>query len=172
MLASVGSVGDAYDNAMAESLVDSYKTELIRDRVWRTRTQLELSTIEWVGWYNHDRLHEALGDIPPIEFEQLHADTDALNVLIPVDGSVAALTSRATERLTTRRLATAGVDLVAHGPMSPENASATANGIGSGRPNSGQGTNGRRVASPTSGQGTCSLIQTSRPTTSTAEEPT
>ncbi len=110
VLASVGSVGDCFDNAMAESLVDSYKTELISDRVWRTRTQLELSTIEWVGWYNGDRLHEALGDIPPVEFEQLHADTDALNVPISVNGSVAALTSKAAERLTTRRLATAGVD--------------------------------------------------------------
>jgi transposase InsO family protein len=49
VLASVGSVGDCYDNATAESLVDSYKTELIADRVWRSPTQLELSTIEWVG---------------------------------------------------------------------------------------------------------------------------
>ncbi|MDQ3030775.1 MAG: IS3 family transposase, partial [Actinomycetota bacterium] len=42
---------DAYDNAMAESFVDSFKTELIRDRVWKTRTQLELAVVEWVGWY-------------------------------------------------------------------------------------------------------------------------
>jgi putative transposase len=69
VLASVGSVGDAYDNAMAESFVDTYKTELIADRVWRTRAQLEIATIEWVGWYNHERLHESLGDIPPAEFE-------------------------------------------------------------------------------------------------------
>src|SRR5213079_691348 len=60
VLASVGSVGDAYDNAMAESFVDSFKTELIADRVWRTRDQLELAIVEWVGWYNHRRLHEAL----------------------------------------------------------------------------------------------------------------
>jgi putative transposase len=46
ILASVGSVGDAYDNAMAESFVDSFKTELIADRVWRTRSQLELAIIE------------------------------------------------------------------------------------------------------------------------------
>jgi putative transposase len=69
ILASVGSVGDAYDNAMAESFVDSFKTELIADRVWRTRTQLELAIVEWVGWFNHDRLHEALDDRPPAEFE-------------------------------------------------------------------------------------------------------
>jgi putative transposase len=69
VLASVGSTGDAYDNAMAESFVDSFKTELIRDRVWRTRTQLELAIVEWVGWYNHDRLHSALGYLPPVEHE-------------------------------------------------------------------------------------------------------
>ena len=70
VLASVGSVGDAYDNAMAESFVDSFKTELIADRVWRTRSQLELAVVEYIGWFNHDRLHQALGDIPPAEFEQ------------------------------------------------------------------------------------------------------
>ena len=58
------STGDAYDNALADSFVDSFKTELIRDRVWKTRTQLELAVVEWVGWYNHDRLHSALGHIP------------------------------------------------------------------------------------------------------------
>ena len=58
-----------YDNAVAESFVDSYKTELIADRVWRSRAQLELATVQWVGWFNHDRLHETLGDIPPVEFE-------------------------------------------------------------------------------------------------------
>ena len=71
MLASVGSVGDAYDNALAESFVDSFKTELIADRVWRTRSQLELAVVEYVGWFNDARLHEALGDLPPAEFETL-----------------------------------------------------------------------------------------------------
>jgi putative transposase len=69
VLASVGSVGDAYDNALAESFVDSFKTELIADRVWRTRTQLELAVVEYIGWFNHTRLHESLGDLPPAEFE-------------------------------------------------------------------------------------------------------
>jgi putative transposase len=73
VLASVGSVGDAYDNAMAESFVDSFKTELIADRVWRTRSQLEVAVVEYISWFNHDRLHESLGDIPPIEFENLAA---------------------------------------------------------------------------------------------------
>ncbi len=73
VLASVGSVGDAYDNAMAESFVDSFKTELVSDRVWRLRAQLELAIVEYVGWFNTSRLHEALGDIPPAEFEVLYA---------------------------------------------------------------------------------------------------
>jgi len=73
ILASVGSVGDAYDNAMAESFVDSFKTELIADRVWRSRSQLELAIVEYVAWFNTTRLHESLGDLPPAEFEALHA---------------------------------------------------------------------------------------------------
>jgi putative transposase len=59
VLASVGSVGDAYDNALAESFVDSFKTELIRDRVWRSRSQLEIAIVEYIGWYNAARLQRA-----------------------------------------------------------------------------------------------------------------
>jgi putative transposase len=73
ILASVGSVGDAYDNAVAESFVDSLKTELIADRVWPTNAQLDLAIVEYLGWFNHARLHSALGDIPPVEFEALAA---------------------------------------------------------------------------------------------------
>ncbi|MGZ6670611.1 MAG: integrase core domain-containing protein [Solirubrobacteraceae bacterium] len=69
VLASIGTVGDALDNALAESFVDSYKTELIADRLWRSRVQLELAIVAWVAWFNHDRLHSSLGDIPPVEFE-------------------------------------------------------------------------------------------------------
>jgi putative transposase len=69
VLASVGSVGDAYDNALAESFVDSFKTELTSDRIWQTRAQLELAVVEYIGWFNHARLHESLGDLPPAEFE-------------------------------------------------------------------------------------------------------
>ena len=65
------SVGDAYDNALAESFVDTFKTELIADRVWRTRTQLELAVVEYVAWFNNERLHRALGDVPPAEFEEV-----------------------------------------------------------------------------------------------------
>src|SRR5919106_1997144 len=71
VLASVGSVGDAFDNALAESFVDSFKTELIADRVWRSRSQLELAVVEYIGWFNDARLHQALGDRPPSEFERL-----------------------------------------------------------------------------------------------------
>ncbi len=74
MLASIGSVGDAYDNSMAESFVDTFKTELIADRVWRTRSQLELAIVEWVAWFNTDRLHESLANRPLIEFEQALSD--------------------------------------------------------------------------------------------------
>ena len=58
---------------MAESFVDTFKTELITDRVWRTRSQLELAIVEYVDWFNHARLHESLDDLPPVEFEQHHA---------------------------------------------------------------------------------------------------
>jgi putative transposase len=73
VLQSVGSVGDAYDNALAESFVDSFNTELNADRVWHTRSQLELAVVEHVGWFNNARLHQALGDPPPAEFEALNA---------------------------------------------------------------------------------------------------
>jgi transposase InsO family protein len=72
-LASVGSTGDAYDNSMAESFVDSFKTELIADRVWRTRGQLELAIVEYISWFNDSRLHENLGDRSPAEIEELYA---------------------------------------------------------------------------------------------------
>ena len=73
VLASIGSVGDAYDNALAESFVDTFKTELIRDRVWRSRSQLELAIVEYVAWFNTERLHSALGDIPPAEHEEVES---------------------------------------------------------------------------------------------------
>jgi putative transposase len=73
VLASVGSVGDAYDNALAESFVDSFKTELIAERTWRTRSQLELAIVEYISWFNNSRLHESLDDRPPREIEALYA---------------------------------------------------------------------------------------------------
>jgi len=70
---SVGSRGDSYDNAMAESIFGLYKTELIRNKgPWRGLDDLELATLEWVDWFNHRRLFGPIGDIPPVEFEQLY----------------------------------------------------------------------------------------------------
>jgi putative transposase len=67
---SVGSRGDSYDNALAETVNGLYKTELIRARgPWRTADQVELATAAWVAWWNVSRLHSACGDIPPAEFE-------------------------------------------------------------------------------------------------------
>ena len=138
VLASIGSVGDGYDNALAESFVDSYKTELIADRIWRSPAQLELATVEWIGWFNHDRLHESLGDVPPVEFEQLHL----ANAPISLDRSVAAVSPRAAEALRTRRVSAAGVDFAANAPISAENALTIPTAIRSGREDGHQGTNG------------------------------
>jgi putative transposase len=71
--ASVGSVGDAYDNALAESQIGAYKTELIRpEGPWRDVDHVELATLEWVDWFNHERPHESIDDLTPIEAEQTH----------------------------------------------------------------------------------------------------
>ena len=67
---SVGSKGDSYDNALAETVNGLYKTELIRAQgPWRTADQVELATAAWVAWWNEQRLHGACGDVPPAEFE-------------------------------------------------------------------------------------------------------
>jgi putative transposase len=67
---SVGSVGDAYDNALAESVIGLYKTELIKPHgPWRTAEQVEVATLHYVDWFNHRRLFETCGDIPPAELE-------------------------------------------------------------------------------------------------------
>jgi putative transposase len=71
--ASIGTVADAYDNAMAESTIGLFKTELIRRRgPWRTLDDVEIATLEWVDWFNNRRLHTELGDIPPAEHEMNH----------------------------------------------------------------------------------------------------
>ena len=71
--ASVGSVGDAYDNALAESQIGLYKAELIRpEGPWRGVEHVELETLNWVDWFNTDRPHEALDDLTPIAAEELH----------------------------------------------------------------------------------------------------
>ncbi|CAO0830873.1 putative transposase for insertion sequence element IS986/IS6110 [Streptomyces microflavus] len=68
--ASIGSVGDAYDNALMESAIGLFKTELIKPgRPWRTLSHVELATAEWIDWYCHRRLHGEIGHIPPAEHE-------------------------------------------------------------------------------------------------------
>jgi putative transposase len=70
---SVGSVGDAYDNALAETEIGLFKTELIRRQgPWRNLDDVELATLEWVDWHNHRRLHTACADLTPAELEEVH----------------------------------------------------------------------------------------------------
>jgi putative transposase len=72
-VASIGTVGDSYDNAQAESLIGLYKTECVRpDGPWRGVDHLELATLNWVHWFNQQRLHSALGYLPPADYEQEH----------------------------------------------------------------------------------------------------
>jgi putative transposase len=72
---SIGSVGDSFDNALAETVNGLYKTELIRgpdQGPWRTIDDVELATLSWVHWYNTERLHGYLDDVPPVEYEEDH----------------------------------------------------------------------------------------------------
>lgn len=70
---SVGSRGDSYDNALAETVIGLYKTETIWPRgPWRHFEQVEFATLEWVDWFNHRRLLEPIGYVPPVEFEQMY----------------------------------------------------------------------------------------------------
>lgn len=70
---SIGSVADSYDNALAETVNGLYKNEVIHRRgPWRDVDAVELATLAWVHWFNTERLHSSLGDIPPAEFEEHH----------------------------------------------------------------------------------------------------
>jgi putative transposase len=70
---SIGSVGDSYDNAMAESIIGLFKTELIRRKgPWRGLDTVEMATLEWVDWFNNRRVFSAIGNIPPAEAEAHH----------------------------------------------------------------------------------------------------
>ena len=74
---SIGSVGDAYDNALMESIIGLYKTECIRTTVFhpgtfKTLSDIEYATAGWVEWYNNRRLHSTLGMVSPAEYEQAH----------------------------------------------------------------------------------------------------
>ena len=70
---SVGSVGDSYDNALAETVIGLYKTEVINCHgPWRTLEQVDLATLNWVHWFNHQRLLASISNIPPAEAEDRH----------------------------------------------------------------------------------------------------
>ena len=73
---SIGSKGDAYDNAMAEAWVATFKNELVDGRRFPSFELVEHEVLEWIGFYNDERLHEELGDLPPAEYEELNIKTD------------------------------------------------------------------------------------------------
>jgi len=80
---SVGSVGDSYDNALAESIIGLYKTEVIRHSgPWRNMEHVEFETLKWVDWFNNRRLLEPIGDIPPAEYEELHYEKQEEPVMV------------------------------------------------------------------------------------------
>jgi transposase InsO family protein len=72
---SIGTIGDSYDNALAESMNGLYKTELIRRRgPWRNAEHVEIETLAYIEWFNHQRLHGELGHVPPAEHEANYYD--------------------------------------------------------------------------------------------------
>ena len=80
---SIGSVGDALDNALMESTIGLYKTELIdRQPSWTGRAQVERETAAWVHWFNTERLHSALDYRPPVEFEDHYRDTATADLAV------------------------------------------------------------------------------------------
>ncbi|GAA1093522.1 hypothetical protein GCM10009648_35910 [Tsukamurella spumae] len=82
---SIGTAGDSYDNALAETINGLYKTELIKPRKpWRTVEQVEYGTTEWVDWFNHQRPYEYCGDIPPAELEAAYYAARAPHHPVPV----------------------------------------------------------------------------------------
>jgi hypothetical protein len=93
----------AIANALAETVNGYYKAELIRGPArtgpWRTVEEVELATLGWVHWHNTQRLHGYLGDLPPVEFEALHATKGELKTPDPGDQSLAGTAPRAAERL-------------------------------------------------------------------------
>ena len=80
---SVGSAGDSYDNALAESVIGLFKTEVIRRKgPWKSLESVEYATLEWVDWFNNRRLLEPIGNIPPVELESAHYAIEETPVLV------------------------------------------------------------------------------------------
>ena len=76
--ASVGSVGDSYDNALAESINALFKSEVIhKDGPWKSMDSVERATLTWVDWFNHKRILESIGDLPPAEYEMLYYENES-----------------------------------------------------------------------------------------------
>lgn len=79
VVASVGSTGDSYDNALAEAFNSLFKAELVRNRgPWKNIDELEIATAEYIDWFNHRRLHGEIGMIPPVEFEDVYDQDQAV----------------------------------------------------------------------------------------------
>jgi putative transposase len=113
---SMGSVGDCYDNAVCETFHASLKKEKIYRQSWPTRAAARTAIFEYIeGWYNPRRRHSTLGYLSPIEFERQHTELarPAIEDPISANGSVATITPRASDGLTTRRLQAVGVDFAA-----------------------------------------------------------
>ena len=83
LVPSVGSVGDSYDNALAETINGLYKTEVIRkDGPWRGIDPVEYATLEWVDWFNNRRLLEPIGNIPPVEYEKMYYEQNETPAMV------------------------------------------------------------------------------------------
>ena len=153
---SIGTVGDSYDNALAETVIGYYKAELIRGPArtgpWKTIEEVELATLGWVHWHNTQRLHGYLGDLPPAEFEQLHAARQPLD---PGVLSVARLARKAAERLPQPHLDAVEGEIASESLLEAPPTIATA-----------QTANAPSPEDVTPGQSNGSLTTTSTPTTS------
>ena len=111
----MGSVGDCYDNAVCETFHATLQKEKIYRQSWPTRAAARTAIFGYIeGWYNPRRRHSTLGDLSPIEFEQRHTELAQLALEDPIsgNGSVASTDPRASDRLTTRRVSTVGIDLL------------------------------------------------------------
>lgn len=115
---SIGSVGDSFDNALAETVNGYYKAELIRAPArsgpWKTIEEVELATLGWVHWHNTQRLHGYLGDLPPAEFEALHATRETLD---PGVLPVAQPPPKAAERLPQPHLDMVNSEITSESPL-------------------------------------------------------
>jgi hypothetical protein len=119
---SMGSVGDCYDNAVCETFHASLKKERIYRQSWPTRAQARAAVFEYIeGWYNPRRRHSTLGYLSPTEFERHHTERAALPLNSPksANGSVASISPKALDGLTTRRVSTVGVDSLPPAPSLP-----------------------------------------------------